>query len=151
MGCHHFFPPIFFCKVASPYQAQHKHIFACGDLDVLPLQTGCYNFVNSVLKPCSGAGKGEGIYMQIKFYPLMDLHSQHVPQHTIISIYIRHSDHISEAFIFCPLKSVAIRIRFHILMRAQSQQCRVSRCLFCLDGNATCWHGLARTPLPSLL
>lgn len=37
--------------------------------------------INSVLKPCSGEGKGEKIYMQIKFYSLMDLHSHHVPQH----------------------------------------------------------------------
>lgn len=114
----------------------------------MPLQTGHCDFANSVLKLCSGVGKGEGIYMQIKFYPLMDLHSQHVPQYTIISIYIRHSDHISEAFIFHLLKSAAIRIRFHILMRAWSQQYRVSHCLFCLDGNAPCWHGLVRTLLP---
>lgn len=61
------------------------------------------DFINSVFRP--HLGKGEGIYMQIKFFPLMDLHSQYVPQHTIISIYIRHSDHISEPFILCPLKS----------------------------------------------
>lgn len=73
--------------------------------------------------------------MQIKSYLLMDLHSQCVPQHTIIDTCIRHSDHISEAFIFCPLKSAAIRIRFHIFMGAQSQQFHVSHCPFCLNGN----------------
>lgn len=100
-------PALFFLIVASPYRAQHKHTFACQDSDVLTLQIGCYDFADSVLKSCLRRGKGEGIYMQIKFHPLMDLHSQHIPQHTII---LRHSDHISKAFIFCPFKSMAIRI-----------------------------------------
>lgn len=135
LGCHYFFSPsfFFFFKLHLLTTLSTSLHFACRDLDVLPLQIGHYDFVDSVLKPCLGGGKGEGIYMQIKFYPLMDLHSQHVPQHTIISIYIRHSDHISEAFIFHPLKSVAIRIRFHILMRARSQQYRVSHCFVLME------------------
>lgn len=147
--CTHAHPLFFFLQSTILLVFSTSMYFACGDLDIFLLQTGIYYyFVNSGLKPCLWGGKGKGIYMQIKFYPLMDLHSQHVPQHTIISIYIRHSDHISEAFIFHPLMSEAIRIRFHILMRTRSQQYHVSHCRFRLNGNAPCCHGLVRALFP---